>query len=228
MLKPTIFAIASAALLTAVACGDSKKEPDTSDNVDVQATATATATTPPAETATPAPTETAAPTASAPPKPKGPGKTAAFIASNPKSAKPGTKVATALKPEDEAALRAKLDAAVEKEGEGTAFDGSPVAGRFKQGEVIELTVTIQPNKCYTVVAVSNDGITELDASVIVAAPIPGVPAQTVANDSTTGPDSTLGGGGNCVKSPIPTAAPATVQVKATKGGGTAAVQVLSK
>ena len=222
--------IVLAAALLASGCGDAKTEPSTSDDVGVDATATATAQ--PDATATAEPTATATATASAPPKPKGPGATGPFVAGNTKPAKFGTKLAQAIKPEDEAALRAKLDAAVEANGEGTAFEGSPAAARFKQGEALEITVMMQPNKCYTVVAVSNDGITELDASVVVSPaaaglPVP-LPPQTVATDSSTGPDSTLGSGTSCIKNPAPMAAPATIQVKATKGAGTAAVQVLSK
>lgn len=209
------------------ACGDSNKDPNTGDDA---ATATATATSTGPEATGPTATATAtATTPPEPPKPKGPGKVGPFVASNPKPAKPGVKIAAAVKAEEEGAVRTKLDAAVEKEGEGMAFEGSPAAGKFKQGEVIEITITAQPNKCYTVVAVSDGGITELDAVVLVSPPVPlPVAIPPLATDTTTGPDVTMGGGGNCIKSTAPAAAPATVQVKATKGAGVAAVQVLSK
>jgi len=207
----------------AFGCGD---DPKTGDDV---ATATATATTD--NTATPPePTVTATATATAPPAPKwkGPGPVGAFTSGAAKAAKPGAKLATALKPEEEAAVRTKLDAQVEADGEGTAFEGSPAAGRFKQGEVLEFPLTLQPGKCYTLVAVSVDGITELDASVIVAPPIPGAPSVPALTDTTKGPDVTLGKGAACTKSPLPIAASGTLQIKATKGAGIAAVQVLVK
>ncbi|MBK8943285.1 MAG: hypothetical protein IPM79_38220 [Polyangiaceae bacterium] len=59
-------------------------------------------------------------------------------------------------------------------------------------------------------------------------PVPGLPAQVVATDGATGPDAIIGAGAACYKSPAPMAAPATIQIKATKGGGTAAVQILVK
>lgn len=217
-----------AALVASVAaCGDSKEEPKTGD--DVAPTGTAQ-TTPPDSTGT-ATTATPSATASTPPASKGPGKTGAFVEGNKKSLK-GGKIAAFIKPEDEASVRGKLDAAVEKDGEGFQFEGAPSAAKFKQGEVLELTVTVQPGKCYTVVAVSADGgITELDGSVLVSAP-PGlpipVPPQPIATDTSTGPNVTMGGGANCFKSSAPAAAPATVQIKATKGAGVAAVQILSK
>lgn len=211
----------------AVGCGDSK-EPNTGDDVaTATATATATADMPPVDTQ---PTATATATASTPPAPKykGPGPVGAFSAGAAKAAKPGTKLAVALKPEEEKEVRAKLDAAVETHGEGTAFDGQPAAGRFKQGEALEFSIVLQPGKCYTLVAVSAEGITELDASVMVAPPMPGLPSIPAITDNTKGPDVTIGAGAACSKSPLPTAAQGTLQIKAAKGAGVAAVQVLVK
>jgi hypothetical protein len=215
-----------AALFTSLAaCGGGEKDSNTPDN-----STTSTASTTSTGTTTGTTTSTApSATASTPPAPKGPGKTGAFVEGNKKSAK-GGKIAAFIKPEDEAAVRAKLDAAVEKEGEGMQFEGSPSAARFKQGEVLELTVTAVPGKCYTVVAVSADGgITELDGQVVVSLPTPvPVAIPPLATDASTGPNVTMGGGGACIKSTAPAPAPATVQIKATKGAGVAAVQVLSK
>lgn len=228
MVRTSLYAlVALLGTAAAAACGD----PPPANNPETTATATTTGTT--TETA---PTASAPPTATTPPAPtfKGPGLTKSPYGGNAaKASKAGVKLAGAAKPEDDALLRSKLDAAVEKEGEGMQFDAGPVAARAaKAGEVLELPITLQPNKCYTAVAVSADGITELDMSFIVtgapvALPIP-VPAQAVATDTTTGPDALIGGGTNCYKNSLPVPGNGVVQVKATKGAGAMAVQVLVK
>ena len=73
-------------------------------------------------------------------------------------------------------------------------------------------------------------MTKRDATGLVSPPVrgPGLPAQVVESEGAAGPDAIIGAGAVCYKSPAPMAAPATIQIKATKGGGTAAVQILVK
>jgi hypothetical protein len=104
-------------------------------------------------------------------------------------------------------------------------DGSPFAAQFQEGQIWEQPINIAAGKCYSVVAASA-GIQELDVQLVLhAAPLP---PQVLATDSTTGPNATLGGKGQCFKNPLPVGGPGKVIVKATRGGGPAIAQVYVK
>jgi hypothetical protein len=105
-------------------------------------------------------------------------------------------------------------------------EGAPLAGQFQQGQVLEQAVTIQPGKCYTVVA-AGVGPQELEITLLPQSPIPGIPAMGSAKGS--GQKTVLGGGGNCIKlALIPVGVPAKWVLKVTKGAGLAAGQLFVK
>ncbi len=161
--------------------------------------------------AAPTPTMTApAPTATAP------APTATATTSN----------ATPLPPLAGAAVTPVLTGMASTEAPGMKADGSPFAGQFKEGDTLEQPINIQAGKCYTVVGASIGGITELDIQLVAqTAPLPPV---VLAQDSTTGPQATLGGKGQCFRNPLPIGGPGKVILKATKGAGLAAAQVYVK
>jgi hypothetical protein len=113
------------------------------------------------------------------------------------------------------------------DAKGMQPDGVSFAGNFQQGQVLEQPFTIQAGKCYTVVAVGVN-ITELDAMIVAQPPVPGGAPITLAQDSTTGPQAVIGGGGNCFRNPTPLSGPAKVVLKATAGGGIALGQIFVK
>lgn len=81
--------------------------------------------------------------------------------------------------------------------------------------------SLQPGKCYTIVAISIAPVQELD--VIVYGQFPPLPPGTLAEDSTTGPMATLGGKvGGCGMSPSPLPMPAKIVLRLAKGSGMAA------
>ena len=105
---------------------------------------------------------------------------------------------------------------------GMTPDGSPLAGQFAPGQVLEQTFNLQPGRCYAVVGVGI-GITELDVEIILHQPP--APAYSAAKDDTSGPQAVLGGRRDCFRSPLPFAAPAKVKLKASSGAGVGVAQL---
>jgi hypothetical protein len=135
--------------------------------------------------------------------------------------------ATPIAPVAAAAATPVLQGLATQEAPGMKPDGGPFAGQFAEGQTLEQPFNISPGKCYTVVGVGI-GIQELDIQ-LVAQPLPNAPPIPLAQDSTTGPQATLGGKANgCWKNPTPLGGPGKVILKATKGAGLGMAQVYSK
>ena len=112
----------------------------------------------------------------------------------------------------------------QSEAPGMQPDGSSAAGQCAEGQTFEMPLTLQPGKCYTVIAVSM-GLQELDAQIVSnAPPAPPVP---IAQDNQSGGTAVIAGKG-CHKNILPVAVPAKVVIKATKGTGAAVAQVYVK
>ena len=105
-------------------------------------------------------------------------------------------------------------------------EGPVVAGNFQNGQTLEQSIQLNPGKCYTVLAVGV-GITEMDVSLVLATPLPGM-SPILAQDSSSGATATLGGKGNCYKWSAPLATPAKFVMKARTGAGVAAGQLYVK
>ena len=134
--------------------------------------------------------------------------------------------ATPIAPAMAAAATPIMQGMAAQEVPGMQPDGGAFAGQFSQGQVLEQPFNIQPGKCYSVVAVGI-GITELDVMIQVQ-PVPQFPAQTLAQDNTSGAQAILGGKGSCFKNPLPIGGPAKLVMKATGGSGMAIGQLYSK
>jgi len=135
--------------------------------------------------------------------------------------------ATPIAPAAAAAATPVLTAMAANETRGMSPEGGAFAGQFQQGQTLEQPFNIEPGKCYTVVGVGL-GITELDIQIVMQPPIPGAPPVPLAQDNQTGPNATLGGGGNCFKNALPIGGPGKVIVKATGGSGIALAQIYKK
>lgn len=114
----------------------------------------------------------------------------------------------------------------QSEAPGMQPDGSSAAGQCSEGQTFEMPLTLQPGKCYTVIAVSA-GMQELDAQ-IVSQPLPQAPPIPLAQDNQSGGVAVVAGKGSCYKNILPAAVPGKVIVKATKGTGAAAAQIYVK
>jgi hypothetical protein len=109
---------------------------------------------------------------------------------------------------------------------GMQPEGSPFAGNFQEGQVLEQQLTIQAGKCYTVVGASM-GIQELDIQLVLV-PSP-LPPQVLAQDQSQGGTAVLGGkAAGCFKNALPFGGPGKVVIKATRGAGLGIAQIYSK
>jgi len=120
-----------------------------------------------------------------------------------------------------------IQAAAAVDTRGMQTEGGPFAGQFQQGQVLDTTLQGEPGRCYTVVGAGGPGVQELDIQFLFQ-PLPMAPPTIVSQDNMTGPQATLGGGGNCVKNPAPMGVPVTVRLKVVSGSGYAAAQIYKK
>ena len=114
----------------------------------------------------------------------------------------------------------------QSEAPGMQPDGSSAAGQCAEGQQLELPITLQPGKCYTVIAVSM-GVQELDAQ-IATQPLAQAPPLVLAQDNASGGQAVVAGKGSCFKNPSPVAVPGKVIIKATRGTGAAVAQIYVK
>jgi hypothetical protein len=161
-----------------------------------------------------------------PPPPPGPGPLGPFVAPAASLTLPGGSPAQPASDAEAGTLRPRLTAKVAAEGAGMQLDAGPVAGHFQGGDVLELGFMGQPGKCYMAVAVGNGGIAELALEIGIAS-MPIMPPVVLAASSAPGPEATLGAP-NCFKFAMPIAIPVVVRLRAAKGAGLAAAQVLSR
>lgn len=131
-----------------------------------------------------------------------------------------------IDPNFAAAATVPLMAFSQQQAPGMQREGQVAAANFQEGQVMEEPVNLQPGKCYTVLAVGA-GVAEVDISLQLTTPIPGM-ATALAQDTGSGQQAALGGGGNCYKWPWPMAGQAKYVIKATRGGGVVAAQLYTK
>lgn len=137
--------------------------------------------------------------------------------------------AQAIDPNFAGAAGAALNLFAATDAPGMTKEGAPLAGNFQEGQVLEAPITIQPGKCYTIIA-AGVGPQELELSIVPQSAIPGLPSVgSLGSAKGTGQKTVLGGGGNCIKlALIPVAVPAKWILKSTRGAGLAAGQVFVK
>jgi hypothetical protein len=91
----------------------------------------------------------------------------------------------------------------------------------------EQVVTMQPGKCYTVIAIGLPPISELNVQLLPTTAVPGFNA-VLAQDQTTGPRAVLGKTPNCFKWALPVAGSVRVVTTPAVGTGLVATQVFEK
>lgn len=108
--------------------------------------------------------------------------------------------------------------AAAREAPDMQLEGDLIAGRLGAGELVEQEIRLQPGRCYTLIAVGGEGITELDAEIVRMNPVRGK-GDTLAADAATGTTAVIGGGGSCYQydGKSPTAARFVLRARAGRG-----------
>ena len=125
----------------------------------------------------------------------------------------------------DAALDALIAAQAQKDAPGMTAEGQPGRATLQTGEHFGMVVTLQPGRCYTIIAMSPPlQVSELEVKLLLL-PLNldgGHSPPTDKNPAVLG----RGKGMTCPVSPIPV--PYKVDVTAKKGGGRIGVAVFSK
>ena len=134
-----------------------------------------------------------------------------------------TATATSLSTEDP--MDVLLRANVQKLAKGMDLDGPPTKAALQEGGKTNVVVTLQPGRCYGIVAVASPGgIADIDMQLM----MPPFFTVQVGKDTRTDNVALIGG----TASPLCPAAmfpvPYRLDVTAKKGSGAIAIQVLSK
>ncbi|WP_044250700.1 hypothetical protein [Chondromyces apiculatus] len=132
--------------------------------------------------------------------------------------------ATAIAPAAAAAATPIMTALAASEVQGMAAEGGSFAAQFQDGQTFEQAFNIQPGKCYSVIAA---GVGMQNLSIQIVAQQAPLPAVTLAQSNTSGPNATLGGKGQCFKNPLPIGGPAKVVLR-SQGAGMAIAQIYVK
>jgi len=110
-------------------------------------------------------------------------------------------------------------------------EGTPLAGSFQEGQVLEQPILIMPGKCYTFIAASAGviGPTELEIQLVAQSLIPGLAAPMMGEQKGTAGKVVLGKGTGCIKlALLPIGVPSKWVIKAIKGSGVVVGQAYSK
>jgi hypothetical protein len=111
-----------------------------------------------------------------------------------------------------------LAEAAAREAPDMQLAGDLIAGKLAPGVFVEQEIRLEPGRCYALIAVGGDGITELDAEITRMNPVRGK-GDSLAADAATGTTAVIGGGGNCYQfdGKAPTAARFTLRARAGQG-----------
>ena len=116
----------------------------------------------------------------------------------------------------------------EQEAVGMQQEGDLIASKLAPGQLFEQEFRLQPGRCYTLVAVAGDGITELDATIETFGPARSK-TEVLAKDTRTGTSAVIGGAAACFAwQPEQTALPAKFVLRAGTGTGVVASQLYAR
>jgi len=110
---------------------------------------------------------------------------------------------------------------------GSKALGAAMVGNVGGAQNLEQQIMLQPNKCYSVVAVGMPPISEVNVQFLAVTIIPGM-APILATDQDSGASATLGKKPNCYKWALPLPVAVKVVVSAAGGQGVAGAQVFEK
>jgi hypothetical protein len=105
--------------------------------------------------------------------------------------------------------------------------GAAFAGNIGGAQTVEQQIMLQPNKCYSAVAIGMPPIAELNVQFVAVTIVPGM-APILATDQDVGPSAVLGKKPNCYKWALPLPVAVRVVLSAAGGQGVAGAQVFEK
>lgn len=134
------------------------------------------------------------------------------------------------------ALQTAIEARKSELSPGMKAEGGFGCETVAEGGTLKLAVSLQPGRCYTILANSFPNVSELDMYLkpnLGPNPNPllaSLAGTVLAQDNETGAIAAIGSGKNCYKNalPIPIPIAGMIELTARTGGGPIAVQVFSK
>lgn len=143
----------------------------------------------------------------------------------------GTPAATGtqkLDPTAGAAVKPILDQLAKTETQpGAVAVGETLVGNFATGGSLDIPLQLNPNKCYTIVAVGLPPVTDVNIQITLVTPLPGM-TPVLAIDQETGPQAVLGKKTTCYRWSFGMSAPAKVVVQVPGGSGLVIAQAYEK
>ncbi len=121
-----------------------------------------------------------------------------------------------------------LHTLAEEVAAGMQLEGDLIAGKLGPGQVLEQEFRLQPGRCYTLVAVGGDGITDLGATFETIGPRRGQ-TTVLASDQEAGATAVVKGDGECYAVKVD-AEPTTVRfvLRVSAGDGVVVSQLYAR
>lgn len=133
-----------------------------------------------------------------------------------------------LDPSAALAIKPVLDQLAKSETQAGAIPvGETLVGNFATGGSLDVPLQLNPNKCYTVVAVGLPPVTDVNIEITLVTPLPGM-TPVLAVDQEAGPQAVLGKKAGCYRWAFGMSAPAKLVVKVPGGSGLVAAQAYEK
>jgi hypothetical protein len=141
---------------------------------------------------------------------------------------PGATTTQKLDPTAGAAIKPILDQVAKAETQpGAVAVGETLVGNFATGGSLDIPLQLNPNKCYTIVAVGLPPVTDVNIQITLVTPLPGM-TPVLAIDQESGPQAVLGKKAGCYRWQFGMSAPAKVVVQVPGGSGLVVAQAYEK
>jgi hypothetical protein len=102
--------------------------------------------------------------------------------------------------------------------------GTTAVADFQQGQCLEMTLTMSPGKCYSVIATAAPSVQDLELTLATTMAL----SRAMAADGSVGPTAVIGAAPDCFEWALPTAGTMKVIVFVPVGHGVVAAQVFEK
>ena len=109
---------------------------------------------------------------------------------------------------------------------GMKAEGTTLAAMLQQGQFLRTSVTLQPGKCYTGIAIGTPTAQELVVDLV--SNVPSAPAQVLTQSTASPMQTIMADKPNCFRSPLPIPTPVYFRVTMKRGSGPVVAQLYSK